>query len=89
MILTQNRKIYSQKTKEKIEKITNALHNTKDIENALETFLCPIKMFFQINRERWNLEAYNMLLHDIDFKRIVLTKVTVSYLKNIVKSLRE
>jgi hypothetical protein len=69
--------------KDYLDKFINALNDTEQIENALEGFLCPMQMFLELNREKWNPVAVRMLAHDLNAKRIFITQVTVSYIEGI------
>ncbi|MBF0472720.1 MAG: hypothetical protein HQK91_10465 [Nitrospirae bacterium] len=76
-------------TKDSLDKIKEAVQNTEQIEKALDGFLCPMQMFLELNREKWNTDAVKMLAHDLNAKRIFITKVSLNYLEGIDDVLKE
>ncbi len=69
--------------------LRNSFFATEAIESLLESFLCPLDMFMQMSDGGWTKEAVTMLRHDLNIKRIVLTKAVISYLQNIYSSTKE
>ncbi|MBF0464501.1 MAG: hypothetical protein HQK88_09375 [Nitrospirae bacterium] len=71
--------------------ITNSLYKsltkTEAIENALESYLCPMQMFLELTSNGWSVGAFKILKHDLNVKRIFLTKLTIKYLTNIYETL--
>lgn len=65
------------------KRITKKISNTYEIEKTLDGFLCPMQMFLELNREGWNPIAFRILAHDLNVKRVLITKVTLSWFNGI------
>ncbi|MBF0606929.1 MAG: hypothetical protein SFH39_00895 [Candidatus Magnetobacterium sp. LHC-1] len=65
-----------------------ALTDTVAIEKTLESYLCPLQMFFELTRNGWSAGAFRILRHDLNVKRIFLAKLTVEYFRGIRASLK-
>ncbi|MBF0337565.1 MAG: hypothetical protein HQL05_06990 [Nitrospirae bacterium] len=65
-----------------------ALTDTVAIEKTLESYLCPLQMFFELTRNGWSAGAFKILKHDLNVKRIFLAKLTVEYFRGISASLK-
>ncbi|MBF0520487.1 MAG: hypothetical protein HQK92_12290 [Nitrospirae bacterium] len=64
-----------------------SLTKTAAIEDALESYLCPMQMFLELTSNGWSVGAFKILKHDLNVKRIFLTKLTIKYFTNIYETL--
>ncbi|QWR78126.1 hypothetical protein [Candidatus Magnetomonas plexicatena] len=67
--------------------LRKSLTETSEIESALKSYLCPMQMFLELSENGWNVGAFKILKHDLNVKRIFLTKLTIKYFANINRSL--
>ncbi|MEO5357189.1 MAG: hypothetical protein H7844_07820 [Nitrospirae bacterium YQR-1] len=65
-----------------------SLTGTAAIEKALESYLCPLQMFFELTSNGLSAGAFKILKHDLNVKRIFLTKLTINYFNGIYTNIK-
>ncbi|KWT91100.1 hypothetical protein [Candidatus Magnetominusculus xianensis] len=73
----------------KIYSLYKAFTNTVEIKMAMESYLCPLQMFMELTEGGFNYGAVKILKHDLNIKRIFLTRVTLKYFKNIALAISD
>ncbi|MBF0321070.1 MAG: hypothetical protein HQL01_14835 [Nitrospirae bacterium] len=63
-----------------------ALANTLEMEKVLENYLCPLQMFIDLTENGFSYGAFKILKHDLNVKRIFLTKAAMRYVNNVAIS---
>ncbi|MBF0564704.1 MAG: hypothetical protein HQK89_05630 [Nitrospirae bacterium] len=74
--------------KEALHNLYSIVNNTAKIEKGLEGFLCPMQMFFELSGNGFNYNAFKMLKHDLNVKRIYLTNIVFSYLRDVAGAVK-
>jgi hypothetical protein len=65
-----------------------ALTDTVEIEKVLENYLCPLQMFLELTENGFSYGALKILRHDLNVKRIFLTRTALKYAGNIAVSVK-
>ncbi|MEO5360509.1 MAG: hypothetical protein H7843_08675 [Nitrospirota bacterium] len=73
----------------KIHSLYKAIANTVEIKMAMESYLCPLQMFIELTEGGFNYGAVKILKHDLNIKRIFLTRVTLKYFKYIALTISD